>query len=93
VSWFGAPAPRHVRLHLQVHSPIEAHDGTMTIEGYLTGRQPVAGHYLLDRAKILEHRLHAEHQESIRTISLDGGAEVPERRVIFVEVLKVSGQK
>ena len=64
------PAPRQVRLHLQVHSPIEAHDGTMTIEGFMTGRQPVAGHYMLDRAKILEHRLHADHRRLfVRSVS------------------------
>jgi hypothetical protein len=77
------PVVRRVRLHV-VGVPGEASggDGTITVEGYVTGAQPVAGHYLLDRPKVI--------QASDETVSLGSSLEVPAGRVIFVEVLTTS---
>jgi len=61
----------------------EAGTGTMTIEGFMRGRRPVAGHYLLDRPKVM--------QSATESTAINA-AEVPAGRVIFVEVLKVDGR-
>jgi len=85
MGWFWpdppAPAVRRVRLHI-VSVQAEGSDGTMTVEGYVTGAQPVAGHYLVDRPKVIQ----AEGE----TVSLGSTLEVPAGRVIFVEVLATS---
>lgn len=63
---------RLVRLHL------EAPEGTpATVEGVRLGRW--GGHYVLMLPKVLE--------AADRTHQLDGVLEVPERRVLFLQVL------
>jgi hypothetical protein len=65
---------RLVRLHLEEGKGVPF----STMEGILVGRR--SGHYVLLRPGIVE----AED----RVVPLDGVAEVPKERVIFVQVLK-----
>jgi hypothetical protein len=48
-----------------------------SLEGILVGRR--GGHYLLERAKLLE--------QAAATVALEGWVEVPERNVVFVQIL------
>lgn len=66
---------RRVRIHQQ---------GAPTWEGLQLGRRPIAGHYILILAKVLEERDGGEVRESKSDAAQ---VEIPAARVIAIEVL------
>lgn len=52
-----------------------------TIDGVLVGRN--ADHYRLELPKMLE----ADSADEVRTTPLDGAAEIPRERVLFLQLL------
>ncbi len=94
--WLVPPSdtrPRRVRLHIQAIAPNVNTDGTLTLEGITRGRvRPDGGMYLLERPRLLEAPDRSSELGGIKLPPEGGWVEVPEGRVIFVEVLQVGGE-